>query len=304
MDANIVFSAGKTASTSLFKSWAKVSLPVFHTHDMKWFCVVDKIDSVYMNYLLSKGIEEHLYSPMLPEYLPSGHVDVRFCLKGDFTLSKVFPSSIFKTKKIIGIVREPMKRRVSSMLNDLTIEGVNAYCDANKLGMNINENDDLLKQVQKVHTLCNEKTHYKLLTELAFKEGRLWGKNEILNHFKSMYYQNLSDEYILYYSQVKENTGISIEPDLLKNNGFFESEKGDFKILVFKFEKISQMANKLQEFTGIVKLNHDRKTSDYKTILDEDVDIKDIIDNLINKYSNSLYIEGSKEQILIKQMGY
>lgn len=304
MDANIVFSAGKTASTSLFKSWAKVSLPVFHTHDMKWFCVVDKIDSVYMNYLLSKDIEEHLYSPMLPDYLPPGHVDVRFCLKGNLTLSKVFPSSIFKTKKIIGVIREPMKRRVSSMLNDLTVEGVNAHCDARKIGMRINENDDILKQVQKVHTLCGERTHYKLLTELAFKEGRLWGKNEILNHFKRMYYQNLSDEYILYYSQVKEHTGISIEPESLKANGFFETEKGDVKLFVFKFEKISEMDIKLQEFTGIVKLTHDRKSSDYKTILDENVDMKDIIDDLMKNYSQTLYKEDSKEQILIKQMGY
>lgn len=124
----LVLSIGKTASTSLLTAWAKqltVDSVVLHTHNMAQFTAVEREPGTLLSALRHK---HSLFGPR--HYLfkrGSGLIDYRFRTNALVTWQALRAS--FGSVDIVGCVRNPIARRVSSILNDFTPQAINSAID-------------------------------------------------------------------------------------------------------------------------------------------------------------------------------
>ena len=299
MDANIVFSIGKTASTSVFTSWAKVGrLPVFHTHDLVWFCVVDKKDSDYM-----KHIEKSCcYHEMVPGYLPSGYIENRFKLSEEFMMEDAFPKRLFNRMNFIGLVRDPKARRISQFLDNLTLESVNAHCDAVKMGFRVDE-DKIIDGLKRIHSSVGKSNHKMLLNfaEIAFKKDRLLDTKDVFSFFCKYFSKCELPEYLKFSQRLFDYTGVIMDLKSIKEHGFSKQKNGMMNVLILKMEKLQELSTELFEFTGVRELGHDRKICKEKFIIDGKISEfrKYLVDTPVQ-----LYPDSSNEKKFVSDLGY
>ena len=299
MDANIVFSIGKTASTSIFTSWAKVErFPVFHTHNLIWFCVVDKKDSEYM-----KHIEKYdCYCERSPGYLPDGYMENRFKLSEEFTMEDAFPKRFFNRMNFIGLVRDPKARRISQFLDNLTLESVNAHCDAVKMGFTVDENN-IVEGLKRIHHWKGKSDHNMLLkfSEIAFEEDRLLDTKDVFAFFCRYFSKCELPEYLKFSQRLFDYTGVNVDPKCIKETGFFKQTNGRMNVLILKMENLQELSTELFEFTGVRELGHDRKICKEKFIIDGKISEfrKYLVDTPVQ-----LYPDSSDEKKFVTDLGY
>lgn len=182
MRLNIVYSIGKTASTSVFKTWASepACLPVVHTHDMRYFCVVDKDNTPFVMNIKSNP-HVRVYGEARPDYLRNDvtrYTEFRFVLPSHLHLLDVFPQNIFDSTRMISITRNPVQRRISQFLNDVTLESVNAYIDAEGIDQAHVDSSNVLERLP---ALYKHVTKHRLLSDMI---GIIMSTGNLLDHDK------------------------------------------------------------------------------------------------------------------------
>lgn len=306
MDANVVFSVGKTASTSMFVSWAKtlVSLPVFHTHDLEWFCVVDREGSAYVEHM-TKMHGKHLYEFRKPYYIEGdGYTEFRFRLTTEFTIGDAIPHGIFSRTRFVGMFRDPKRRRISQFMDNLTTESINAFIDARKLDVPRITKDNAVSVLSRIDDL-DVKNHrmLKFLTRVAKTEGRLLGGKELVEMFRTFFCHCEMNEYAWYANFLESTTRMTIDPSSLQSKGFHYSSFNNLKILALKMEDMGKaaVAREITEFTGVRKVCHERNIEKESFAVSGcSGDIKKcLLDD-----TTPIYPRVSGEEKMISDMGY
>lgn len=327
-DLNIVFSAGKTASTSLFRSWVhqENALPIAHTHCLEWFTVVDFENSVFMKNMFT-NMKQTICHIEKPEYVPNGCVEIKFNLRGGVKFGNAFPNLLFDEINIVSIVRHPVNRRISQFLNTLTCDSLNtAITVSEKKGFRkLDPSMDILTQLKNYRNLFDKPTSCvirKLLTNVAYRENRLYNKSDLIPLFKKMFTGTGHQEYSWLFNKMKNMLNINIIPGEIAEKGFtikrgnidyskIDSSQKDsnnvrVNCIIVKMEKLYDptIRNIVKEFTGIREIRHDRN------ILEEiptvDADLNDLKNSLRNSFdTKSIYgDEESSEFKLVKALGY
>jgi len=327
-DLNIVFSIGKTASTSIFKSWASIPscVPVVHTHGLDWFCVVDREDSIFTQNMLT-NYRQIVYGIMKPDYLPFGYIEFRFQIGGSVSFGDVFPNVLFKQVNVIGITRDPVHRRISQFLNTVTIESFNAGVDSM---MNDSHHVVPGTSVELISQMKTFKSIFqapgvceisKKIVDAASDENRLLNKVDLLSMFKRMFTGvDYVKEYTWFFNRISSHLNVQMDLDKIKTNGFHietghmdysninqrDSDDLPVKCLVFKMEdmKKDSILKEIKEFTGIVSLTHSRAIAKEVPIVDLDLgEMKDLLRLSFNPLS--LYKNGFSEELsTVKRLGY
>lgn len=306
MDANVVFSVGKTASTSMFVSWAKTltSFPVFHTHDLEWFCVVDREGSEYVKYL-TKTHGKHLYEFRKPYYIDEdGYTEFRFQLTPEFTIGDAIPHDIFSRTRFVGMFRDPKKRRISQFMDNLTTESINAFIDASKLDVPHITKENAVSVLSRIDDL-KVKRHrmLKFLTNVAKTEGRLLGGKELVEMFRTFFCHCEMNEYMWYDNLLESITHLTIDPSSLAKKGFHYSSFNNLKLLALKMEDMgtAAVAREITEFTGVRQVCHERNIE--KESFAVSGCSRDIKKCLLDD-TTPIYPKVSGEEKMISAMGY
>ena len=328
-DLNLVFSVGKTASTTIYRSWASDvnNLPSVHTHCLNWFMVIDYENSIFMKNLFT-NFKHLIYLSGKPSYVPTGCIEVRFSLKDGVTFGQVFSNILFDNINVVSIVRNPLHRRVSQFLNSLTCEGfnsaLNSVSNGNKV-LNIDPNMGIINQLKKFQNDFESPGKCRIskyLTKIAIENDRLANESELISLFKDMFTNTIMDEYMWMFNKIKSVMNIDINVDNLKKYGYSiqygdmnyssadSSQKdSDFinvNSMVFKMEKFNDLntIKIVRDFTGIKSFLHSRDISKEVSIVNVDlVKLKNILRQsfgICSLYTN----EESLEYNLVKNIGY
>ena len=312
--ANAVFSIGKTASTSLFVSWASKpqNMPVLHTHDFKWFFIVDNENSVFCKNIMRK-YSEFIFEIVKPKYLPPGHVQFRLNGSG-IPFRDLFQAHISRFN-IIGIVRNPLHRRISQFLHTLTLESLNSVISAKKVidgttqcpltdptVANIKSLDGFLDTGFHCH-ICRCIIREAVDNNMLMKEGR------ILTLFRNMFIKSALGEYVYFFNTLRNQFKVCINSDNIVKHGFHIAN-GDVqgipvRCMIFKMENMNSksVARKITEFTGINEIVHERDISIGIPLIDADLNYMKRL--LRTTYDiESLYPGDTPELSLVKSFGY
>lgn len=306
MQLNIVYSIGKTASTSLFTSWGSQPecLPVVHTHDLRFFCIVDRDGTPFVRNL----VENHpgsVFGVRTPSYLPAeGYTEFRFSLTGELNMSNAFPKSIFKTTKIIGVLRHPVDRRVSQFLNSTTVESVNAYIDTNRIGAEHVSSASIVEDLSRI-AKCVPK--HRMLTELAAAvaaTGRLPRADGLEPVFRRFFCGRHMDEYTPYLRKLDGMFPGSIDPAAIKRHGGQEVRQDDMHLLLVKMEDMRDFDAAIKRFTGIKReIRHDRKIEEERHFIDGE--LSEVKRDLKSRFAlQDMYPAASAEMSLANSLGY
>jgi len=328
-DLNIVFSVGKTASTTIYRSWASDTnnLPSVHTHCLNWFMVIDHENSIFMKNMFT-NFKHLIYLTCKPSYVPDGCIEVRFSLKGGVTFGQVFSNILFDTVNVVSIVRNPLHRRISQFLNSLTCEGLNSALNSVSNGdkvLNLDPNEGIVEQLKTFRQNFDSPGKCRIskyLTKNAFENDRLVNESELVSLFGDMFIGTIMDEYMWMFNRIKSVMNIDISVDNLRKNGYSiqygdmnyssaglsqkDSDYINVNSMVFKMEKFNDLnvIKIVKDFTGIKSLLHSRDISKEVPIVNVDlVNLKNKLRDSFNIYS--LYNnEESLEYKLVKNMGY
>lgn len=306
MQLNIVYSVGKTASTSLFTSWGSQPecLPVVHTHDLKFFCVVDRADSAFTRNIF----ENHrscVFGVRVPAYLAAGpYTEFRFSLADGLRIPDAFPATIFSTTKIIGVLRHPVSRRISQFLNNTTVESVNAYIDANRIRSEHVSRATIVADLRRTAALV---TSHSMLTDLAAivtSTGRLPRAGELEPIFEKFFCGRDMDEYVSYFSRLDGLFPGKIDLASIRRGGEQEVKHNDMHLLLVKMESMAAVDRSIKQFTGINRdIRHDRKIK--KECHFVDGSLSEVKGRLASRFHMSdMYPPGSAEMSLVKELGY
>ena len=306
MQLNIVYSIGKTASTSLFSSWGSnpACLPVLHTHDMRFFCVVDRIASSFVQHIRSmKSVR--VFGVRCPQYLPNeGCTEFRFAIPEGMTLPDVFPSSIFSSTKIIGVIRNPVHRRVSQFLNATTLESVNAYMDSNAIREQQVTADNTAAALTRIAPSVTENRILTAFIKVVTGTGRLPRVDELAPVFQTFYCGCDMEEYLPYLRGLCAMFPTMDNLDCFRTHGFQAAQKGNTSLMLVAMESLTQLESRVSAYMGIKKrIRHDRQIERERTFVDGT--LAEIKRQLITRTTlRDLYPTGSLELEIVRALGY
>lgn len=329
-DLNLVFSIGKTASTSIFRSWAcdVVNLPVAHSHCLQWFSVVDFEDSIFVQNVRTnmKGI---IYDVTKPSYVPDGCVQIRINLKESVKFGAVFSNLLFDKVNVVSIIRDPVHRRVSQFLNTLTCDSFNltsAILSDGESASRIDPASDILPQLKTFRPLFQKPAACvisRILTNVAGRDNRLCTEEDLVPLFKGMFIGMDHREYNWMFNVIRSQFGVSFSPEEISERGYAthhgrmdysgvdaslkDSDGMDINCIAFKMDKMydPNVSRVVKVFTGIKTISHDRNISEEDTpVVDADLNVlKDKIRSLF--VTRDLYKdEKSPELKIVTRLGY
>lgn len=328
-DLNIVFSVGKTASTTIYRSWGSdiSNLPSVHTHCLNWFMVIDYEDSIFIKNLFT-NFKHLIYLSGKPSYVPIGCIEVRFSLKDGVTFGQVFSNILFDNINVVSIVRNPIHRRVSQFLNSLTCEGFNSALNSASNGtkvLNIDPNVGIVNQLKKFQNDFESPGKCRIskyLTKVAIENDRLANESELISLFKDMFTNTIMDEYMWMFNRIKSVMNIDINVDNLRKYGYSiqygdmnyssadssqkDSDSINVNSIIFKMEKFNDLntIKIVRDFTGIKSFLHSRDISKEVSIVNVDlVKLKNMLRQsfgICSLYTNN----ESLEYKLVKNIGY
>lgn len=311
MRLNIVYSIGKTASTSLFKTWASEPscLPVVHTHDMKYFCAVDEDNTPFVTNIRSHP-DVRVYGEARPEYLCNNvtrYTEFRFLLPGHLRLSDVFPQSIFDSTRMVSITRNPVQRRISQFLNDVTLESVNAYIDAE----GINEaHVDSSNVLTRLPALAKHVTKHRLLSDLIaiiVSTGELPDHEQLRPIFTKYFCGCDIDEYTPFLCKLRRMFPGFKNLEQFRRNRLQVERNGRAELMLVALESLSSndiTESRVKEFTGIRgSIRRDRVIEQQSTFVSGNIaDIKRVLSD--QTLLVDLYPPGSRELDVVSALGY
>ena len=321
---NIVFSAGKTASTSIFRSWVN-KLPVAHSHCLEWFTIVDFEHSVFTKNILT-NLKHIIYQIAKPSYIPKGCVEIKLNLKNGIKFGNVFPNLLFDSINMVTLLRHPVNRRISQFLNSLTCESMNTAINMsdNKKVSPIDPTLDILPQLKKVRPQFQNPSACaisRVLTNVACRENRLYVEEDLIRLFRHMFVGMDHREYNWIFNIVKSKLNIKLNPEEISERGYTiqrgkinytdveksqkDSDSISVNYLVVKMENMNdRVKNIIKDFTGIERISHERNISKEVPIVDANISKMKIV--LRNSFDlKSLYKnEESLEFQLVKALGY
>ena len=328
-ELNMVFSVGKTASTTIYRSWAidVNKLPVCHTHCLNWFSVIDLEDSVFMQNMRI-NFKNLIFFTSKSSYVPDGCIEIKFNLKNGVTFGDVFPNLLFDCVNVVTLTRDPVSRRISQFLNTLTCESLNSALDSmsgETKSRNIDPTSNILTQLKtfqddfKKPGTCQIS---RILTNMACDENRLANEDDLVTIFKNMLIGTELNEYNWLFHRIKLMMGVTVLPSDILKHGYSiqygsidyskvdpslkDSNSIDVNSIVFKMENFSEpnVTQIMKDFTGIKNILHSRNISKEVPIVGVDlVKMKNVLRNAFNM--ESLYrTEASQELSLVKSIGY
>lgn len=307
MQLSIVYSIGKTASTSLFSSWGSNPgcLPVLHTHDMRFFCVVDRIASPFVQHIRSmKSVR--IFGVRCPEYLPNdaGYTEFRFAMPEAWAFSDAFPSNIFSSTKIIGVIRNPVHRRVSQFLNDTTLESVNAYVDAHAIQEHQVTADNTVAALIRIAPSVTDNRILTAFIKVVTGTKRLPKVEELAPVFHKFYCGCDLEEYLPYLRGLCTMFPDMDNLDCFRTHGFQAAQKGNSSLMLIAMESLARLESRVSTYMGIENgIRHDRQIERERTFVDGT--LAEVKRDLIARTTlRDLYPVGSHELEIVRALGY
>ena len=306
MQLSIVYSIGKTASTSLFSSWGSnpACLPVLHTHDMRFFCAVDRIGSPFVEHVRSmKNVR--VFGVRCPEYLPKqGYTEFRFAIPQGVALSDAFPHSLFSSTKIIGVIRDPVHRRVSQFLNDTTLESVNAYMDTNAIQERQVTAENTVAALIRVGPSVTDNRLLTAFIEVVTGTGRLPRVEDLAPVFQRFYCGCDMEEYLPYLRRLCAMFPTMHNLDCFRTHGFQVEQRGSSCLMLVAMESLAKLQGRVSKYMGIAKpIRHDRQIERESTFVDGT--LAEIKRELIARTTlRDLYPAGSLELEIVQALGF
>jgi len=328
-ELNMVFSVGKTASTTIYRSWATDTnnLPVCHTHCLNWFSIIDMEDSVFMKNMFM-NFKNLIFFTGKSSYVPNGCIEIKFNLKNGVTFGDVFSNLLFDSVNVVSLTRNPVYRRISQFLNTLTCDSLNSALDSmsgESKSRNINPKLNILEQLKTFQSDFQPpgKCHIsRMLTKMACDENRLANESDLIDIFKKMSIGTELNEYNWMFHRIKDVMGVNVVKTNLLKHGYSiqygdmdyskvsssqkDSDSIDVNSIVFKMENLTDpnITKIIKDFTGIKTILHSRNISKEIPIVGVDlIRMKNILRNSFDM--KSLYRnESSRELSLVKSIGY
>ena len=271
MQLNIVYSIGKTASTSLFTSWGSnaACLPVVHTHDMRHFTAVDRVGTPFVRHVAAnKNLS--VFGEDCPNYIQGeSYTEFRFILAEGCPLSDAFPDNIFSRTKIVGVIRNPVHRRVSQFCNATTLQSVNSYMDSNMIDEEHLTSDTTAGDLLRIAPFV---TNNRLLTELidiVSTTGKLPGKEDLRRLFRKFFCGCDLPEYQRYLSGLQGMFPTLLDLGSFAKDGYLHVRSNNTELLLFSMERLCQLQPVVRKYTGIdTPMRHDGQIEKQKTMID------------------------------------
>lgn len=311
--AHIVFSIGKTASTALSRSWVTSGMktPVFHTHDMKWFAVIDEHESVLYKYIRN-NYKENLFGVFESVHCP-GKLEYRFNLDSNFKISDIFQH--YDSIEVIGSVRNPVLRRMSQFFESLTVEGLNSSIDSHRINSNHLEDTkgpDMISNISEMRKEFIKKEPCGILKEVVnyiADNKKFLPTVKVIEMFVKYFIGVNIAEYTKYFGIINDVFKVRFNMKKLNEFGYSTVESmydsKPVKLMVLKMEDMKHLQASIYTQTGIKTVSKDRIMNNSVHLFDEDIMVvkERIIDDM--EYNERcIYSSDSHEYALIKSMNY
>lgn len=257
MDAWLVFSDSKTASTSMWESCYRSKLvPAFHGHVFGFYLVVDWKDGPTASYIRTHTEYKDLTSGYT---YPSGLLNGQVC----YSVSQAFTIlQMFRRVNMVGAFRDVSSRRISQTLHDVNVTFMN---DTIKhLGLP-------LQPIQTGVVPTGDYTSYPVIAgrfaiQFWQKHGRLPTKEELYDACHDCHSKLTYDRYI---SQLWEWFGIHIPKYRYRDMTFAgELYEGKLRYLICPFEEVCA---RIPDFLGIKRVTHKRNSLHHQHLISDSV---------------------------------
>lgn len=292
MNVILVYSLQKTASTTIFKEIIDnnphKNCVVIHTHDLKaglvWNC--DQIE----NRAKKLNIE---YDKNIYYFEQDSYYSIRFKKNNIFIdlLNK------YDNVRIIGCIRDPLKRRISEFTHFLNL--------MNHIN-NIDENGkESINAAQKYfENIMNNKLNLESppLKEISRTKMKLCLRY-LTNYFESTYCNsNIAYEYINYFNTLNKYYNYRVNTTHLNIDGCHRLNN----VFIIKFEKISDIYQQASEFlrfniTFTKNMRNRSKILKFNISIDDDALVSSF---LYTKCSKNKKIQQLYETEIINELGY
>ena len=303
-----VFGPRKTGSWSIAKAWSSKHTPIIHTHDLLYMVVIDKFESGFYKFV------ENNFPMTLSFYSEiDDYIQYSIIIKEKSVRDSIL--KFFVTISIVTSIRNPITRRISQMLQSITIEQVNAIMDSThptlKRLQNRTPNVAELCHVYQKMVQSEIKTCSLIRDSLRVinKEKKLLSTPKVCDLFHKHFVQNNTLEFSEFFTFMQEFVDPDFDFDKIKDNGHDSQEYSILGIktkhMILKLENINDYRTKLalEHFTGITELSREHNSDDSHHIIRDD--IKTVKNNILTRYKNvQLSEELSTEGQLSKGFGY
>ena len=305
-----VFGPRKTGSWSIAKAWSLEHTPIIHTHDLLYMVVIDKCQSGFYKFVKNNFPKTvSFYSENQDEYI---HYSI-------IIQNKLVRNSILKFFNYISIVtsiRDPITRRISQMLQSITIEQINAIMDTTypswKRLENRTPNVAELCHVYQKMVKSGKPIPCPLITNslrIINSEKKLLSTPRICELFNKHFVKTNMKEFLEFFTFMQEFVDPDFNFDKIRHNGHDFQKYSILGIntthMILKLENINDHRTKidLKNFTGIKELSREHNSDDSHHIIRDDLKI--VKNEILERYKHvELSKEFSIEGQLSKGFGY
>lgn len=307
----IVFCPRKTGSSSISRTWSNVKNGTsFHTHDMKYFVVTDKSGSDYLKHLKSTCPSLISFENVLDTDTDS--IEYTLILK-NLDANIIF--NWFDNFELVTSLRNPLDRRVSELMQSLTVDQINAVMDtfnSPSCGhLDISRKPRVNTLIETYTQICSESKCLILNDALSMIKSsrRLLSVAEVCNIFEKHFVRTDTAEFTFMFTQMERFMCPDFDLERLNEDKFVYQNYNLFgkraKHIMFKIEdmKTEKLLSEFYDMTGIEELSreHDHQSCHHLF----GIPARDMKRTLVERFRDSLLSKReSLEYKIVDLMGY
>lgn len=305
--ANIAFCPRKTGSSSISRGWAKHSKnPCFHTHDMIYFVVTDCVGSNFFEFVKKYHSDKLSYVSDLCENF------FEFTIISKTDTESVF--EFFDSFCIVTSVRDPLTRRISELLQALTVDQVNAVIDAmNPTWPRLDRScDPTVSELCETKRLMGSSYTCPILNQalnFIVDQKNFLTEEQVFDLFQTHFVDRDTEDYYQFFRIMESFEDPAFDLDTLRYTG---CDYQTYKIfgkpvrhLLFRLENIRDriVSKELQKFTGVRSFGREHNSDDCHHLFG--FPLGHIKRLLIEKFKDvDLSPKDSPESMIVKGFGY